>query len=526
MSPQKLPSKNNKCFPYRRRSQDRDDRQQLSIEKQDQAVQRIIKENSLKPIGLPPEEMSARYPGRPIFNEMVERIKQGEAQYIATWALSRLSRNPVDGGMIIHLLDTGKLKGIYTPTRMYRNTSDDKAFLGIELIFAKKNNDDLSDQVKESKVQKHEHGEWPGPAFYGYLNIITGPKRRNIAPDPEKASKIVECFEMSSSGMYQPKDIADHAWEIGLRSRNGGRLAPQTIIEILKRRAYTGIYFYSGEWHQGTYDPIISQELYDKVQLAMGWKQIDGTATERRPYGTNGHFYPYKGLLLCKTCQFNVTAYTKTKKLATTGETAEYDFYTCTKKNKKIACNEPQVSASLLVEEIQRRMTDFEITERDALECKDWVYGLYKTHVNKNGQHKDVWLKDKETAEKALNILDEKLETGIITDERYQLRASVHQQTIERVNQSLGTSAQDAKLWLELSNETFNGVVNLGEVFEIANDEERHRLMRFLGSNWYLHDKSVLLTPRKPLDLLHKDVRKTHDQVWRARPDSNRRSPP
>jgi hypothetical protein len=62
-----------------------------------------------------------------------------------------------------------------------------------------------------------------------------------------------------------------------------------------------------------------------------------------------------------------------------------------------------------------------------------------------------------------------------------------------------------------------------GEVFKIANDEERRKLMIFLGSNWYLGNKKVTLTPRKPLDLLHSSNR---NQDWRARPDSNRRSSP
>jgi hypothetical protein len=79
--------------------------------------------------------------------------------------------------------------------------------------------------------------------------------------------------------------------------------------------------------------------------------------------------------------------------------------------------------------------------------------------------------------------LDEKLESGVMTDERYKLRAAVHQQTIERASQMLGSSQTDADRWLELANQTFTGVTNIGEVFEMANDEEKRKLMNFLGSN-------------------------------------------
>jgi hypothetical protein len=100
-------------------------------------------------------------------------------------------------------------------------------------------------------------------------------------------------------------------------------------------------------------------------------------------------------------------------------------------------------------------------------------------------------------------VLDEKLETGVMTDERYKARAAQHESVIARTTKLLNGTNEDAERWLELSNETFTGVTNIGDVFEMANDEERRRLMMFLGSNWYLSNKKVALTPRKPLDLLH-----------------------
>jgi len=94
---------------------------------------------------------------------------------------------------------------------------------------------------------------------------------------------------------------------------------------------------------------------------------------------------------------------------------------------------------------------------------------------------------------------------------------------VVRTTKHLNDSTQDAKRWLELCNETFSGVTNIGEVFELANDEERRQLMLYLGTNWTLSNKKVALTAREPLNMLHKSIRKSD---WRARPDSNRRSSP
>lgn len=267
MSIDSLPK--SKCFVYLRRSQDREDRQSFSIEKQDARVKQIIERNGFVARYLPSEERSAKYPGRPIFNDMMDRVEAGEARYIAVWALSRLSRNPIDGGRVIYALDSGKLLAIHTPERVYRNTPDDKMVLAIELALAKKNNDDLSVQVKEGFETKRNHGQYPGPAFLGYVNAIIGPGERNIIPDKEKAPKVVHLFEYASTGLRTPKDVWREAQDIGLSSRRGKVLGVQTIIELLKRRAYTGVFQYGGgEWHQGTYKPLVSVELYDKQSTA------------------------------------------------------------------------------------------------------------------------------------------------------------------------------------------------------------------------------------------------------------------
>ena len=510
-----------KCFVYCRRSQDREDRQYNSLEKQDRNTRQVVEDNQLEAIFLPPEERSAYKPGRPIFNDMVGDIKAHKARYIAVWHHSRLSRNAFDAGQIIQLMDDGDLLAIYTPGKVFRNTSEDKAFLAFNLTFAKKNNDDLSDQVKDSFVEKRNHGEYPGPAPIGYKNAILGPKTRNIEPHPDKAPKVIECFEFASTGIHTLDDTWRHAIEIGLKSRKGRDISKQTLGDMLKRRTYTGVFQYGGgeEWHIGKYQPLISQETFDKVQVAMGWAK---SHRDKKPSTTSGRFYAYKGLFLCGTCKFNVTAYTKSKKLAS-GIEAEYQFYTCTKKNKQLVCKEAQLASTVLEDDIKARLADYSLTEDDAIECKSWIQDLFNSHIKKQTQHRPMWLVDQQAAQTALNVLDEKLEAGTISDQRYKTRAEKHEETLARTKRLLDGSSSEAKAWLELSNEVFSRAVNIGEVFEQANDEERRELMKFVGSNWYLSNKKVTLTDREPLSALRHNNDNT---IWRTRPDLNRRSPP
>jgi hypothetical protein len=110
--------------------------------------------------------------------------------------------------------------------------------------------------------------------------------------------------------------------------RKPNELIAKTILEnALKRRDYTGWFKRGGaEWVKGEYEPLIDNDLRDRVMVAMGWRK------QRKNYSTKGAFYAYKGVPRCGTCSMNITAYTKPKVLATTGEMASYTFYVCTKR--------------------------------------------------------------------------------------------------------------------------------------------------------------------------------------------------
>ena len=389
--------------------------------------------------------------------------------------------------------------------------------LQVELANAKKNNDDLSVYVKEGFEEKRTLGQYPGPAPLGFINIIVRPGERNIAPDPIKGPLCVRICEMAATGLYHVEDLLREARNMGLTStRSGKPISKQTLIDMLQRRTNYGVFQYDGkkEWHKGTYEPLISADLYDMIQLAMGWVK---PRNYEKPATTSGRYYPYKGLFLCKTCKFNVTAYTKIKKLAD-GTEAEYVFYTCTKKNRKIECNEQQLSSKIFEQEIEDYMREYEITDVDAVECSSWLEHHYDDYIKKHDQDRPQWLHDRRKAQKALEVLDEKLENGVMTDERYKERSAIHTETLVRTDKLINATNTDAERWLELAKETFSTVTNIGDVFQIANDTERRRLMMYIGSNWYLSNKKVALTPREPLSLLRHNSEKTN---WRAKEDLN-----
>lgn len=495
-----------KAFIYIRRSQDRRDRQVLSPEGQLLAVAPIIENRGFAPIYLPAESRTARRPGRPIFNDMMSRIENGEAKHIVVWATSRLSRNALDAGRIINAFDEGKIISIVTVDKTYLNTADDLFILGINLGMDKKSSDDTSAGVKRGYAAKYERGEYPGYAPNGYVNGKLG-EYRNIVPHVIKGSLLRSIFEQASTGALTLDGVHKYALSIGFTNRTEtGPITKSSLADMLKKRLYTGIYWHGGAWRTGKYDPLISVELFDRVQYAMGYKQ-----GPRNRSKTLNH--RYKGLMVCGGCGCSITAETKFKKLRG-GVEAAYTYYRCTRKNKKAPkCTEPPITEALLEQQIGEQLGQLAINKAQATKCVELLRSYHKEQVNNRNTMLEVWRQDnKEASSNLAKLLDMRLNSEITKEEfeRYKLK---YQEVVDRTNSLINDSSQTAKEWLELAETFFTDLIQLVETFNLGSDEEKRRMLALIGSNWVLSNKKVVFTPRRPYDLLLNDDKQT---VWRA----------
>ena len=510
-----------KAFVYLRRSQDRADRQVLSIEGQRKEIKALLDKEGLAPIWLPAEERSAHKSGRPIFNDMMKRIEAGEARVVVTWSANRLARNALDGGRLIHYLHETKLLRIITPSRSYSSASmEDQFLLQIEFGMSKMYSDEISKNVRRGYRAKYERGEYPSHAPIGYINVVNG-NFKNIAPDPDRASLVIQLFNEASKGVYTLKDIWLYARdELGLLSKKGLPVSRQTVFDLLQNIVYTGTFKHSGEYHLGRYQPLIAKELYDKVQVAMGWAK---GGRNNGPNSTAGAEYDYKGPFVCGQCGHNLTAYIKRKKLAKTGEYAHYVYYVCTRKSKKVTCKDPQIVEQELAEQVGGYLSKINLTEGECKLALQYVRKFHKEHVNNRNTLLKVWEKDVQMARsKSDKLLNMRMDNEI-DSETFKQEKSKYGEVIVRNSKLINDSDSNASQWLELAEEFFTNAMTLVETFQEADTVKKKRILLEIGSNWTLSNKKALFTPRKPYDLL---LNRTDLTIWRARPDSNRRSPP
>jgi len=157
-------------FLYSRKSSEAEDRQVLSIESQTQEVKKVAEKLGIPIQGILSEAKSAKAPGRPVFNDMMQRIYRGEAQGVICWKLDRLARNPIDGGAIIWAIKQHGIE-IITPTQTFSQHDDNTILMYIEFGMAQKYIDDLSRNVKRGLRTKAEKG-WSRRVHHSGISII------------------------------------------------------------------------------------------------------------------------------------------------------------------------------------------------------------------------------------------------------------------------------------------------------------------------------------------------------------------
>ncbi|MEK7076188.1 MAG: recombinase family protein, partial [Patescibacteria group bacterium] len=285
-----------KYIAYCRKSTDEKNKQVLSIDQQIAELKEFAKNQNLEIIDYICESRTAKTIGRPLFNQMLQRIENGEAQGIVSWHADRLARNSIDGGKIIYSLDTGKLVDLKFPSFWFENSPQGKFVLNIAFSQSKYYVDNLSENVKRGMRHKIRLGIWPVQAPLGYLNDKVN---KNIVVEPVKSKIVKKCFEMFATGKHSFVSISKYLFNLNVTTRLGKKLNTTTIKKMLSNRFYLGILVYKNELHKGIHKPIISKQLFEATQ-----KQI--ARFERPRY--NGHDSPFIGLARCGECGGAITA--------------------------------------------------------------------------------------------------------------------------------------------------------------------------------------------------------------------------
>lgn len=196
---------------YLRKSTEDEGRQIRSIGDQERDCRDLVERLGLNVVGVIREEKSAKKPEhRPLFKEMIKRIRSKEFDAVLAWHPDRLARNMIDAGKIIHMLDTNVIKDIRFVSHQFSNDANGKMLLGMLFVFSKHYSDDLSSKVTRGVRGNLRDYKSGGTPKHGYVRDDDGVYR----PDGKNFEIIQRAWHMRASGEHM-QVICDYINEQG-----------------------------------------------------------------------------------------------------------------------------------------------------------------------------------------------------------------------------------------------------------------------------------------------------------------------
>lgn len=493
---------------YLRKSTDSEDRQIQSIEDQRKELERFAKQFNVLITGVYQENKSAKAPGRPEFNRMMDDVRKGKLDGILCWKINRLARNPVDGGEIQWLLQQGIIKSILTPAREYRS-EDNVMMMSVELGMANQFILDLSKDVKRGMVSKAEKGWRPGLAPLGYKNDKYQEKgKKEVLVDEAKFPLVRKLWDYMLTGNYTiPRltEIASEEW--GLRTtfhKKESKLYIGNLYKIFTNPFYYGEYDFAGKTYQGKHKAMITPEEYDRVQKILG---KDG---KPRPKYKK---LPFNGLIHCGECGCSITADEKIKYIKSEKTLKSYIYHKCTKRKRGVKCSQKPIGGSELEKQIYSVLDSITIPEsflefalqelnkendNEAKNRTQIIKNLQKS-LNDSQQRIDNLIK--------LYISPSNAKRELLSDEEFKEQKTSLIKEKNNILSELKKAEERTNEWMDLTIKTFELAVYAKSRFATGDYETKTGILRALGSNFVLKDQQLTITLANQYQLIEKSLK-------------------
>ncbi len=289
--------------------------------------------------------------------------------------------------------------------------------------------------------------------------------------------------------------------EWGLLSRKNKPLVHAALYRILTKSFYYGLFEFSGEWHQGSHEPIITKDLFDKVQGLLTKSGV--------PHKHRKHLFPFLGLASCANCDGAITAERQKKK---------YHYYRCTK--KKGPCTEPFVREEDLAKQISTAIAKVALPADAYQQMIAWWAKEQQDSRQPLARFKEQFDREMPAIQGKLDrLLDAHLD-GIIDRVEYQAKKESLLKQKVRLEEKLTALETGAMGWLEPCLEFLQAAHQAGPLASGDDYSSQKEFLKKIGSNFRVSAKTLRFSYHLPWSLLAK--RRPLINWWR-RGESNPR---
>ena len=346
----------------------------------------------------------------------------------------------------------------------------------------------LSENVRRSLEFKRRNGEWGGKAPLGYLNIRDANNKSLLIPDPERAPLVRMLFEDYAKGTDSISgDLVNKARTWGLRNKTkkGGLLSASQIQHILNNPFYFGVMRVKGDLQPHRYEPLISQELFDRCQAV----------SQGRTRATTAHYsekpFVFRGLVKCAVSGRTVTSDIKK---------GRHTYLIC--RDPKDPARKLFIPEAEVLDQVKAVLRSIQVPKA-VLEAL--LAHLKASHGAERQFHLDAIAglrRDYDrTNEKLATLLDLRLDKSITRDE-YDKKA----RELKELQVELAMRIEQHQKGEDGFRTTLESLISVASraarLFERSKTEQKRELIAFVFSNLQLRGKKLEFSLRSPFDLM------------------------
>ncbi|WP_144504747.1 recombinase family protein [Bacillus mycoides] len=367
-----------KCAIYRRVSTDMQAEKGSSLEAQKERLNAFAVSQGWEVASdYVDDGYSAKNMNRPALQRMLSNMKDGQFDIILVYKLDRLCRSVRDLNDMIREFEKYHVKFKSSTESLDTTTATGRMMMNIIGTLAQWEREQTAERVSMILNERSKKGLWNGgPMPYGYVF-----KNGEVTIIKDEAQIVQFCFDKAIT--HGAQSIAKLLNEKGYRTRDGYKWIMRSILRMLHNPLYKGYRTYANNGEINLtkvningFNPIITKELFDKVQYIIKKRTITSTRVK------NDSIFPLSGILICPKCGGRMSGTTITTK------GTWYRYYRCSKVVHGV-CNQQLINENIVDDEFSKMFTTI------------------SQNVQVNHPSNNI---DKTTVEKQLTILDGKRE--------------------------------------------------------------------------------------------------------------------
>ena len=431
-------------------------------------------------------ETASKQKERKRFQEIVTRICTDHTiDGVVFHKVDRACRNIADLALL-ERIENEKNKKVFFSSQEFPQNAAGRLSVGMMGVVSRWYTDNLKEEVNKGLRGKVEAGEYPHRPPYGYRMCE---KSKMPIPDPEKAANIRKIYTMMASGSYSLDTLRDELFRQGMYfSATSPRWERSYLAKVLRHPLYIGKILWRGQVYPGKHEPIIDEQLWQKVQNVLDGR----TKNQCKKYRqfTYGH-----GLIKCAHCGYNITADMHKQK---------YTYYFCSQRKyqehpvKPAWVSEPEIE-SQIVALLGRLVLPKEIYDW-AKEYLQWVLVKDETDMENELIKLKRRLSETQTTMDALLLkaahAEESLAEGFMRLARDKHNeVTLVKQRIEEITQGKRAYSSEPVRIIELAQ-------NLSAQYLTLKPPQKRQIVNSVLSNLELDDVTLCGTYRLPFAIL------------------------